>query len=48
MRWCEANGVDYLFGLARDPRLVRIIGKELQAVKAQFEQTGQPGSGTTG
>ena len=42
MRWCEANGVDYLFGLAKNPRLVRIIGKELQEVKEQFEQTRQP------
>ena len=30
MRWCEANGVDYLFGLAKNGRLLRILGKELR------------------
>jgi len=26
MAWCEANAVDYLFGLARNQRLSKIIG----------------------
>jgi hypothetical protein len=30
MGWCEANGVDYLLGLAKNARLVRAIGAELQ------------------
>ncbi|MFX8864376.1 transposase, partial [Acinetobacter baumannii] len=29
MVWCEANAVDYLFGLARNPRLVAEIEHEL-------------------
>jgi hypothetical protein len=34
MAWCEANGVDFLFGLARNVRLVKHIAAELQAAKA--------------
>lgn len=41
MRWCEENGVDYLFGLAKNKRLIRAIGKELHEAKEQFEQTGE-------
>ena len=29
MKWCEENRVDYLFGLARNPRLVEQIAIEL-------------------
>lgn len=42
MRWCEANGVDYLFGLARNNRLVAILGPALQQAEAQFAQARQP------
>lgn len=42
MRWCEDNGVDYLFGLAQNKRLLRILGKELHEAQQQFQQTGQP------
>jgi hypothetical protein len=42
MRWCEANGVDYLFGLAKNRRLLRILGGEMQQAKEQFAQTQQP------
>jgi hypothetical protein len=41
MAWCEANGVDYILGLARNKRLGRILGKELYEAKQQFEATGQ-------
>jgi hypothetical protein len=41
MRWCEANDVDFLFGLAKNKRLLRILGGELQQAKEQFEQTGE-------
>lgn len=41
MRWCEENRVDYLFGLAKNARLQRILGKELHEAKVQFEATGQ-------
>lgn len=42
MFWCEQNGVDFLFGLAKNKRLVKIIGKELHQAKLAFEQTGKP------
>ncbi|MCK1340977.1 IS1380 family transposase [Bradyrhizobium sp. 38] len=42
MAWCEENRVDYLFGLARNARLVAMIADELAAAKAAAEQTGRP------
>ena len=42
MRWCEANGVDYLIGLAKNQRLLRVIGREMQEAKEAFVCTGQP------
>ena len=41
MRWCEANGVDYLFGLAKNRRLLRILGGEMHQAQQQFAATGQ-------
>jgi hypothetical protein len=35
MTWCEANGVDYVFGLARNQRLVSAIAAELAAATAE-------------
>jgi hypothetical protein len=42
MRWCEDNGVDFLFGLAKNTRLKRILGGEMQQAKVQFEATKEP------
>ena len=42
MRWCEEHNVDFLFGLAKNKRLIRAIGKELHEAQQQFEQTGGP------
>ena len=42
MAWCEENRVDYLFGLAKNNRLTRILGKELHEAKRAFEVTRQP------
>jgi hypothetical protein len=42
MAWCEQNRVDYLFGLARNERLVATIEAELARAKAMAEQTGRP------
>jgi hypothetical protein len=42
MLWCEANRVDYVFGLARNKRLETEITAELQAVHAAAERTGKP------
>ena len=46
MAWCETNGVDYLLGLARNARLWRIIGEELQEAKLQYasHRRSRPGS----
>ena len=42
MTWCEQNRVDYVFGLARNARLVAMIEAELAQAKATAEQTGRP------
>jgi hypothetical protein len=42
MAWCEQNRVDYLFGLARNTRLVAMIADELTIARATAEKTGQP------
>jgi hypothetical protein len=39
MSWCEDNGVEYVFGLAKNKRLVKIIGRQLQEAKLQFART---------
>ena len=41
MTWCESNGVDYVFGLARNVKLVKIVGRELHQAQQQFEQSKQ-------
>jgi DDE family transposase len=42
MRWCEAHGVQFVFGLAKNKRLVRIVAKEMHEAKELFAQTGRP------
>jgi hypothetical protein len=42
MAWCEANRVDYVFGLARNARLAAEIEPEMQAARAAAERTGKP------
>jgi hypothetical protein len=42
MRWCEDHRVDFLFGLAKNARLKRILGGEMQQAKVQFEATKEP------
>jgi Transposase DDE domain group 1 len=42
MAWCEANRVDYLFGLARNERLQAAIVAELVAASVESLQTGKP------
>lgn len=39
MRWCEENSVDFLFGLAKNKRLLRILGGEMHQAKEQFQTT---------
>jgi hypothetical protein len=40
MVWCEAEGVEYLLGLAKNERLKAEITQEMGEAKAQYQQTG--------
>jgi Transposase DDE domain group 1 len=42
MAWCEANRVDYLFGLARNARLAAMIENELAVARSAAEASGKP------
>jgi hypothetical protein len=41
MAWCEHNQVDYVFGLQRNRRLHKIIGREMYQAQLQHKDTGQ-------
>jgi hypothetical protein len=41
MAWCEAHGIDYLFGLARNDRLTAEIASEMAEAQAEAERTGR-------
>jgi len=41
MIWCEDNDVDFLFGLAKNPRLGKEIEEELALAKALYQCSGQ-------
>lgn len=41
MSWCEAHGVDYVFGLAKNQRLKQAIAVQADAVSRLQAQTGQ-------
>ena len=42
MAWCEANGAHYLFGLAKNDRLIAEIASELARAEARSRRTGKP------
>jgi hypothetical protein len=42
MGWCEANAVDYIFGLARNARLKDTIAAELGEAQQESQQTDKP------
>ena len=42
MAWCEQNRVDFLFGLARNPRLVEELTIEMAWAEDDAARTGQP------
>jgi len=42
MAWCETNRVDFVFGLARNLRLVEEIAIELLQAEAEASSTGKP------
>ena len=41
MAWCEAHHVDYVFGLARNQRLAKIIGAQMHPARALHRTTGK-------
>ncbi len=42
MAWCEMNQVDFVFGFARNARLVEEISVELLQAEAEASSTGKP------
>jgi hypothetical protein len=42
MSWCEENAVFYIFGLARNSRLLKRIHKELKKVRKRYYEDYQP------
>jgi hypothetical protein len=42
MAWCEENGVDFLFGLAQNKRLIAEIKDELAKAEAKSRRSGRP------
>lgn len=42
MAWCEEHGVDYVFGLAKNTRLRRALGRELHEAQQECARTGRP------
>lgn len=42
MAWCEASQVDYVFGMARNPLLEKMVAGALEQARQQWEQTQQP------
>ena len=42
LSWCERNGVDYVLGLAQNPRLLALIAAEQEQARQEFERTKQP------
>jgi hypothetical protein len=42
MAWCEANDVQYVFGLAKNDRLIEKIKDELERAEAESRRTGKP------
>jgi Transposase DDE domain group 1 len=41
MSWCEGHGVDYVFGLARNQRLGKVIGQQMWEATEQWNRTGK-------
>jgi Transposase DDE domain group 1 len=41
MNWCESQGVDFVFGMARNQKLRRIIGAQMNEATQQWKQTGK-------
>jgi hypothetical protein len=41
MSWCECNDVDYILGLAKNNRLKKIIGRQMNSAMKKYEKTGK-------
>jgi hypothetical protein len=41
MSWCEQNGVDFLFGKAKNKRLEAEIEQEMEQARQEYERTGK-------
>jgi len=42
MSWCENNQVEYVFGMARNQRLRKIIGAQMHQATEQWQKSGEP------
>jgi hypothetical protein len=42
MAWCESQGIDYIFGLAQNPRLKKQIETEMAQAEKQYAQSNTP------
>jgi hypothetical protein len=42
MSWCESNRVEFVFGMARNQRLRKIIGAQMHEATQQWQETGKP------
>jgi len=42
MAWCEANHADYVFGMARNPLLEKVVAEALEQARQLWEQKQQP------
>jgi DDE family transposase len=45
MTWCEKNGVEYVFGLAKNRRLVEKLRKPMREAEREWKKTGKPARG---
>ncbi len=41
MAWCEEHGLDYVFGLAKNARLIRRLAKPMKRARRRYGRTGQ-------
>jgi Transposase DDE domain group 1 len=41
MDWCERQGIDYVFGLVKNPRLLKEIAEELKTAEVESAKTGE-------
>jgi hypothetical protein len=42
MAWCEREGIDYIFGLAQNPRLKKLIAAPMAQAEKQYQETQAP------